>query len=351
MMKNLFTIILTISLITGLFGQTKPYRVGTTTVSFLEMGIGSAGVSMGDAYVSVARDLTATYWNPAGLAYMDANEAQFMYRPWIADINTSFAGVAAPIQSIGTFALSINAMDFGSTEVTTMEMQEGTAEVFSAMDYAISLSYARKLVNWFSFGVTGKYIVSEISRLQANAIALDLGVMVETPFFSPDGNQSNGLTIGMSISNYGTKMQYDGIELLSPIDILPDENGNYKDVEGMYRLQSWDLPIIFRLGIAYHPIVTGSQKLTLAMDALHPNNNSESLNAGAEYQLTYQGYGRFFLRGGWHGLFMDESPYGLTLGFGVHITLLNNIIVKFDYAFQNTEYFDNYSSYSIGIVF
>ena len=175
--------------------------------------------------------------------------------------------------------------------------------------------------------------------------------MIDTPFFTPDGNQENGLTIGMSISNYGTRMRYDGLELLSPIDILPNEHGNYKDVEGMYRLQSWDLPIIFRLGIAYHPIVSGSQRLTLAVDALHPNNNSESVNTGVEYQLSAQGLGRFFLRGGWHGLFMDDSPYGLTLGGGVHLTLLNDIILKLDYAFQDTEFFNNYSSYTMGIVF
>ena len=95
----------------------------------------------------------------------------------------------------------------------------------------------------------------------------------------------------------------------------------------------------------------GNSNLILAVDALHPNNYSESINTGAEYQLAVQGFGRLFLRGGWHGLFMDDSPYGLTLGGGVHFTLLNNIVIKVDYAFQDTEYFDNYSSYSVGIVF
>lgn len=352
-MKNIYlTIIMLCSLsAASLFGQGKPYRVGTTAASFLEMGVGSASLAMGGAYVASARDLTAIYWNPAGLAYMDANEVQFMYRPWIVDINTTFAGAAASIPSVGTLGLAISAMDFGSTEVTTMEMQEGTGESFSAMDYAISLSFSRKLAQWFSFGVTGKYISSKISRLGADALAMDLGVMLDTPFFAPNGDRESGLTIGASISNYGTRMQYDGLELLSPIDIQPNEHGNYKDVEGMYRLQSWDLPIIFRLGIAYHPIVSETHKLTLAVDALHPNNNSESVNVGTEYQLSVPSLGRFFLRGGWNGLFMVDSPYGLTLGGGVHLTLLNNIIIKLDYAFQNTEYFDNYSSYSAGIVF
>lgn len=350
-MKSLLTVILTILIAENIFAQDKPYRVGTTAATFLEMGVGSAGNSMGEAYVSVTRDLSSIYWNPSGLAYMTSNEAQFMYRPWIAGIKNTFGGVGILVPGIGTLALGISTMDFGSTDVTTMDMQEGTGETFSALDYAINLSYARKIVQWFAFGITGKYISSRISRLSANAMAMDLGVMVSTPFFAPDGNQENGLTIGMSISNYGARMRYEGMELLRPIDILPDEHGNYKDVEGMFKLQSWDLPIIFRLGASFHPIVTGSQKLTVAIDALHPNNCSESINAGVQYQLSIAGLGRLFLRSGWHGLFMDDSPYGLTLGGGVHVTLLNNIILKVDYAFQNTEYFDNYSSYSVGIGF
>jgi len=350
-MKLFFTNILILVLATGLFSQDKPYRVGTTAASFLEMGVGSVGVGMGDAYVSVVRDVTSIYWNPAGLAYLNTNEVQFMHRPWIAGINTSFAGGAVTVPAIGTFALGMSMMDFGSTEVTTMDMQEGTGETYSAMDYAISMSYAKKIVHWFAFGVTGKYIASNISRMTANAIAMDLGVMINTPFFATGGKQEHGLAIGMSISNYGTRMKYDGIELLSSIDILPDEQGNYKDVEGLYRLQSWDLPIIFRLGASITPIVSDFQKLTLAVDALHPNNNSESINVGAEYQLAIQQFGRIFLRGGWHGLFMDDSPYGLTLGGGFHLFLMNNIVLKIDYAFQDTEYFDNYSLYTIGIGF
>lgn len=350
-MRLTLIFVLILLLTTCLFASDKPYRVGTTAAPFLEMGVGSAANSMGGAYVSHARDISSIYWNPSGLAYLNSSEVQFMYRPWIVDIATSFAGVATTVPSLGTFALGISTMDFGKTEVTTMEMQEGTGEDYSALDYAISLSYARKIVQWFSFGVTGKYISSKISRLHASAVAMDLGIMVNTSFFSPTGKNEDGLTIGASLSNYGTRMKYDGMELLRPIDILPDEHGNYKDVEGSFELQSWDLPIIFRLGASFNPIVTASQKLTFAVDALHPNNYSESINTGAEYQYAAKGFGRLFLRGGWNGLFMDKSPYGLTLGGGVHFTILNNVVIKVDYAFQDTKYFDNYSSYTIGIVF
>ena len=62
------------------------------------------------------------------------------------------------------------------------------------------------------------------------------------------------MKIGMSISNYGTRLRYDGIDLLTPIDPEPDEFGNYDNVEGIYKTSDWELPLIFRMGISVQPI-------------------------------------------------------------------------------------------------
>ena len=344
-------LIFLVLLITPLFAQNKPYRVGTTAANFLEMGIGSAANSMGEAYVSVTRDISSIYWNPAGLGYLESNEVLFMYQPWIADINVAFAGAAIKLPQIGTLGISITNMDFGRTEVTTMAMQEGTGETFSANEYAITLSYARKLADWFGFGASFKWVSSNIWHISANALAIDLGVMVNTNFFSFSGKRVDGMSIGMSISNYGTKMQYDGIDLLVPIDLLPNENGNYKDIEGQYRLQGWELPLIFRVGASIKPFVNDTQQLTLAVDALHPNNNSESINLGAQYAIKFLGLGDFYIRGGYRGLYMDETEYGLTLGAGIHLTLLNNNSIKMDFAYKDVGIFGNTLTYSIGINF
>jgi hypothetical protein len=348
--------ILSVSLVMGLvvshqlLAQSKPYRVGTTAANFLEMGIGSAGCAMGEAYVGVARDLSSAYWNPAGLSYMTQNEVQFAYQPWIAGINLTSAGAAIVLPRYGTFALSYTGLNYGKTEVTTMEMEEGTGELYSAMDMAVGLSYARKLAQWFGFGASIKYITSGIWHMRASAAAVDLGLMVNTVFFSPDGTRDNGLSIGMSISNYGTRMKYDGMDLLQPIDISPDQ-GNYKDVEGQFRLQSWELPLIFRVGVSVIPVKTAHSRLRLALDALHPNNNSESVNIGGEYQLTWAGVGKLFLRSGYHGLFLDSSEYGWTYGGGIHWALLHNKELMFDYAYKSVGLLGNYSMFTIGVSF
>lgn len=329
----------------------KPYRVGTTTANFLEIGYGSAGSAMGDAYVSVAKDLSAQYWNPAGLAFMEQNEAQFLRQPWIADIASTFAGVGLVLPEIGTLGLGFYHIDFGEQEVTTVRQQEGTGEMFTANDFALALSYSRRLTHWFAFGATAKYVSSQIWHSNASAMAVDLGVMINTDFFSMTGERENGMSIGMSISNYGTRMKYNGTDLINPIDILPTEKGNFKDTPGQFRLDQWELPLIFRLGVSIQPIVADRSRLILSADALHPNNNSESVNLGAQYYYKIPGAGTFYLRGGYKALFMNESEYGLTLGGGAEIRMMHNVALQVDYAYRGIGILGQAHSYSFGVKF
>ncbi|RMF10867.1 MAG: hypothetical protein D6762_00605 [Candidatus Neomarinimicrobiota bacterium] len=349
-MKKLCSLIL-IFLLTAPVWSQRPYRVGTTAANFLEIGMGSAASAMGDAYVSVAHDLSSMYWNTAGLAYIRRSEAQFVYQPWFIDINTSFTGVATHLTGIGTLGVGMSQISYGNMEVTSLESQEGTGEQFTANEYAVNLSFARKLAPWFAFGSSVKYISSRIWRSQARALALDLGVLVTTRFFAPHGDQSHGLKIGMSISNYGTRMKYDGIDLLVPIDIKQNENGNFSDVPGQFRLQAWELPLMFRIGVSVQPVYSDFQTLTLAVDALHPNNNSESVNVGGEYSIRIPGQAVLSVRAGAKALFMDRSEYGPTFGVGLEWFLFGNRSVRIDYAFKDIGIIGNTHAYTVGLSF
>lgn len=332
------------------YGQ-KPHRAGTTAANFLEMGFGCAGSAMGDAYVAVANDLSACYWNPAGLAYMPRSEAQFTHQPWLLDIRSSFAGVGLVLPRLGTFALSLYHTGYGEMEVTTVASQEGTGETFSATDFAFAFSYSRQLAQWFAFGASAKYVSSQIWHVSSYAVATDLGVQLQTHFFSPTGARSEGMSIGMSISNFGTKMRYDGMDLLQPIDILPLEQGNYRDVRGQFRLEAWELPLLFRIGVAVHPLVHEHHRLTLAIDALHPNNNSESVNVGAQYQWLVPTTGTFFLRAGYKALFMEDSEYGLAFGAGATLYLMHNTALKLEYAYRGLGILGKVHAYTVGVLF
>ncbi|MBC8181802.1 PorV/PorQ family protein [candidate division KSB1 bacterium] len=345
-----FLILIFCTLSTDNFAQ-KPFRVGTTTANFLIVGYGSSGAAMGDAYVSVANDLSSSYWNPAGLGFMDQSEVQISYQPWIVDISTYNVGVGLVLRNVGTLAVNLYQVDYGNMEVTTLEMQDGTGEQFTANDLCISLSYSRRLAQWFSFGASAKYISSSIWHTKANAIAVDLGVLVKTHFFSSTGNRGDGLNIGMSISNYGTKMRFDGMDLLNPIDVSPYEQGNYAYTQGQFRMKEWELPLLFRIGASISPLVISNNRLILAADALHPSFNSESVNLGMQYELLLPSFGKFFLRGGYKALFLNESEYGMTFGAGMIVLKMHNVKFKLDYAFRSVGMLGNTHSYTMGFLF
>jgi len=340
--------ILFISMLSTLSAQ-KPYRVGTTACNFLETGIGSDGIAMGDAFVAIPGKLSSFYWNPAGLAHTEGGEFMFMQQPWVVDINTTAFVGSYVIPGIGTISAGIHHIDYGNIDVTTLAMQEGTGEKYKSNEYSFSIGFARKLAQWFSFGANAKYVSSQIWHTSASAMAVDLGALVSTGFFTLSGRPEDGIRIGMSISNYGTKVKYEGIDLVYPIDIAPDESGNFKDVPGQFRMNEWELPLIFRIGISYIPLNNRFSGLTLSADALHPNNNSESINFGAEYELKIPGTGSFFARFGYKGLFMDESIYGPTYGGGIRINMLGNTGLKVDYAYRDIGVLGNVHVYTFGI--
>jgi len=349
--RNVFIVSFIFCLLSFTFAQQKPTRVGTTIANFLEYGFGSAASSMGDAYVSMVEDVSAIYWNPAGLAFMPQSEAQFIIQPWILDIKTTFVAVGMVVPSIGTLGVGLIYTGYGEMEVTTLDMQEGTGEKFTANDYAVSLAYSRALTNWFSFGANAKYVASKIWHMTASAMAIDLGVMIKTPFFAQGSDRNRGLRLGMSISNYGTRMKYDGIDLTNPIDPLPDENGNYADVPGKFNLSEWELPLIFRIGASWNYSFLENQYVTLSADALHPNNNTEYVNLGIQYEFNQPSFGRLFLRGGYAKLFMPDNEYGMTLGFGLMKNFIGNFGMKIDYAYREVGILGKVHSYTIGFLF
>ena len=327
------------------------YRYGSTAVNFLEIGVGSANAAMGDAGVTFADGPTSVYWNPAALAFVERNENAFMKQPWVLDINMMFIGSTIHVKGLGTFAFSLTHMGYGDMEVTTMAQQEGTGEQFAANEFSAALTYSRKIAQWFSFGVSAKLINSKIWHSSAKAFAIDLGAIVNTEFLSPTGSKEDGLRIGMSISNYGTRLKYDGIDLLNPIDISPYEDGNYADVPGQFRPNQWELPLLFRIGIGLKPIYSELHRITIAVDAVHPNNNAEYINMGGQYEFRMAGKGSLYLRSGYKSLYMPDSQFGMTYGGGLKINLMGNQSFQIDYAHRSMDIFGGLNSYTISIAF
>jgi opacity protein-like surface antigen len=314
-------------------------KVGTTSACFLEIEVGARPLAMGGAFVATANDATALYWNAAGLARLTRNEVHLGHTEWLADMNYDFAGVALPLGSFGTLGASFCALGMDEMEVRTVFYPEGTGERFGASDVALGLSYARALTDRFSIGFTGKYIQQKIWHMSASSFALDVGTLFVT--------QLKGMRIGASISNFGGKMRLEGKDTQVNHDIDPSKYGNNDKIIAHLATDRWSLPLIFRAGVAMELLNAAHNRLTLAVDAIHPNDNTEYLNVGAEYAFNEN----VFLRAGYKSLFLRDGEEGLTLGGGLAYELLGRVRLKLDYAYLDFGVLENVQRFSIGLEF
>ena len=92
-------------------------------------------------------------------------------------------------------------------------------------------------------------------------------------------------------------------------------------------------------------------KVTIAADALHPNNNSESINLGCSVDNTIPGFGVFSLKAGMKALYMDSSQYGYTGGLGLKMFYLGNRSLSVDYAFKSMGILGDVHVYTVGVSF
>lgn len=337
--------ILAISLILLLCFQADEYsrevkKTGTTAAKFLSIGIGPRANAMGGAFTSIENDASALYWNPAGIASVKNYEGIFTYTKLFADINLNFLGVVIPVENIGNFGLSVTSVNFGEMDVTTEEYPEGTGEKFSAGSYCFALAYSKNITDNFLMGLNIKYVREDIFNSSADGICFDVGTIFTTPFYD--------VKFSSSISNYGTKMQMSGDDLLIRFD--PDEQraGSNNTIDANYSTEKFELPLRLQIGISKDFNFFEDQRFTLAVDAAHPNDNGQYVNIGAELAMLDE---MIFVRGGYKSLFLENSQEGLTFGVGLKYNMVNNLFVSFDYAFQSYKYLHNTHSFGMNLKF
>lgn len=315
-------------------------KTGTTASKFLSIGIGPRANAMGGAFTSVANDASALYWNPAGLALVNNVQTLFTYTKLFVDIDLNYFGVVVPAGDLGSFGFGVTALSVGEMNITTEYYPEGTDEIFSAGSYAFAFSYARSITDQFLIGINAKYIREDIYNSSASGVCFDVGTVFTTPFY--------GVRFSSMVSNYGTKMKMSGDDLLIRHDPDPQREGNNETIDAHYATDEFEMPLRLQIGISKDFNFLENQRLTFAVDAIHPNDNAQSLNVGAEFALLNE---MFFLRGGYKSLFLKDSQEGLTLGIGLNYTGLQYLNVAVDYAFHKYRYLGNTHSFGILLKF
>ncbi len=341
-MRTIFVVLL---LVVTVVGQTYSQfvsdvsAVGTTAAPFLEIEVGSRAMGMGGAFTAVADDATAIYWNPAGLSRLPRSEFTFTHTRWLADINFNFAGGIINIGDYGVIGMSMTSLSTSDMEVRTIDEPEGTGEKFSVGSIALGLTYAVSLTDRFSIGFNTKYIQEHIWHMTANSFAIDFGTLFITHF--------NDMKIGMNISNFGMDMTLSGRDVMVYHDIDPSMMGNNDMIPANLATEYWPLPLTFRAGIAMDIIKSEMNCLTVAVDAVHPNDNTEYMNLGMEYTF----HNLLSLRCGYSSLFKRNSEEGLSFGTGIQSDIGEMVALKVDYAYGSFDRLGGTHRISMGLDF
>jgi hypothetical protein len=272
-------------------------KVGTFGGQFLKISVGARGAGMGGAFVAVADDASAVFWNAAGIARIDADKSQVSlnHANWPADLSFDQVGYVFHMKKIpGAFAVHARALTMEPMPVTTSFQPYGTGETFDAGMLAAGVTYARSFTDKFSAGLTMNMIHTGLADLSQQTFSMDLGTLYDVG--------AAGMKIGMAIQNIGSQEKF---------------------IEREARI-----PSIFRVGTSATLLSGADQKLIGSFEFSHPPDNSERVNVGGEY--SFRKY--VFLRGGYA---FNYDAEGLAGGVGFHFPVSVAGMADLDYSYTD----------------
>ncbi|NWF49699.1 MAG: PorV/PorQ family protein [Ignavibacteriaceae bacterium] len=316
----LFSALLLINFSVNSFAQRK---TGTTIGQFLKIEPSARIAAMGNAGASLSGEISSIFFNPASLGRLPATDVQFTFNKWLADITYNYMAAGIVVEGVGSFALIGTVLNSGEMDVRTPEQPLGTGERFSVQNLALGLGYGIMLTDRVSVGMQINYINETIWHSSLTTFGLNFGVQYQF--------QETGLTLGASVSNFGGSASYDGRDLYINYDFDPDVYGNNDKLPGELRTDPFNLPTIFRVGVSYQFVFVDDYKLLLCTDAMHPNDNTQSVNIGGELSIL----DIFSLRGGVRNLGLPDVEGGLVLGGGVKTNIGGSYNIRFDYAYAD----------------
>jgi len=156
---------------------------------FLAIGVGARALAMSNTNISVVKDVTASYWNPAGLSLISHDwQVAVMHSEYFAGIaKYDYAGVAAKIDDKTTVGVSV--IRFGVDDIPNTTELIGSdgrfhydmITMFSAVDYGFIFSLSRKTsVKGFRYGGNVKVIYRRIGDFaKAYGFGFDLGLQYD----------------------------------------------------------------------------------------------------------------------------------------------------------------------------
>lgn len=195
----------------------------TTAVPFLTITPDARHGALGDAGVATSPDVFSAAWNTSKLAFIE-NEVgvSLNYTPWLRNlvpgISLSYLSGFYKLNDVSTVGLSMRYFTLGDIQFT--DNQGNPTVQHRPNEWSVDASYARKLSDRFSGGLTLRFIYSNLTGGQSVqnattqpglAVAADI-----SGYYQNDdivlGDMDATLAFGGSITNIGNKMSYSNLD-------------------------------------------------------------------------------------------------------------------------------------------
>ncbi len=245
---------------------------------------GSRAIAMGESYVAVADDATASYFNPAALVGQSKKKLHFSHTAWLPkladDLSYEFLAYSQPVEGWGNFGFNIAFFNLGEQRRTNERGDE--LGDFRSYDMALSAAYGAQIGADMSAGIGMKFIYSHLANQGAgiekgdgtgSSFAVDLGFLWRPiPSFS----------FGAALRNLGPKIAYIDAAQADPLPQHIIVGVAYDVMDTQYN----DLMLSFDL---YKPLIAdGSFVSNLAKSWADEGMSNEfkemDLHVGGEYK-------------------------------------------------------------------
>ncbi|MFH1069370.1 MAG: PorV/PorQ family protein [Candidatus Glassbacteria bacterium] len=329
-------------------------EAGTRAAEFLTIPVGSRGVALGGAYGALADDISAVWWNPAGLGFLSERQVFLTVADQPLDVSYTYAAAASPFAG-GKFVIGgfMGILSLGEQEVTTVTQPGGTGATFGAYSLQSGGSFAWNFSDRASAGINFKLVHEDIAGNTQSTIAFDLGTNYHTQLAGRE------IRVAFLIRNIGGNLAFSGNSLkigTDPENIYPGHNIARQNREALRRASRFKLPTSFHMSLSW-VLNHGDSHSWLAAAEVNQNNDMPvSYSVGTELARKLAKNTSAALRAGWEfrsdetGLSGTDRLRGLSAGGGIgyDFILFRGSI---DYAYRNWGRLTASHLFSLGISF
>jgi hypothetical protein len=306
---------------TDLGGQ----RVGTSSGSFLKIGLDARGSAMGGAVCAYVTGPAALLWNPAGLGIEGERSVLLCGVDYTAGIPIGAAVACLPFAPIRG-AIGVGLAGLSATMDETDEFHPlGTGREFTYSTWTATFGASRALTDKLSFGVAAKVFhesfAPELDGTELTTWLIDAGAIYFVGY--------RDTRMGIILSNFGP-------------DLRPSGEFQSHRSAAEIRYTSFSPPTFFRFGFSIDPYQSERWKLVTSIEVGHPADNREVLRAGAELTMERA----FAVRAGY-----DFSADALKLHAGCGVRMrFGNTRIEVDYAYADGGYFGSIHRWGVHYV-